>query len=58
MPFNSFNSIAKLPKKTGGVPGLWVAGGNSGVTAKSTDGNNWTAAATKGGIWYYGNGVA
>ena len=58
MLFNSFNTIAKLPKKTGGVPGLWVAAGDQGVIAKSTDGNTWTAAATKGGITYEGSGVA
>ena len=44
--------------------GLWVAVGNTGVIAKSTDGNVWTPAATvsgvsgKGGITNIGSGVA
>jgi hypothetical protein len=43
--------------------GLWVAVGNGGVIAKSTDGNIWTPAATStygnvGGITTAGRGVA
>jgi hypothetical protein len=44
--------------------GLWVAVGEGGVIAKSTDGNVWTPAATvagvsgKGGITDYGWGAA
>ena len=44
--------------------GLWVAVGEGGIIAKSTDGNVWTPAATvsgvsgKGGITTYGFGVA
>ena len=44
--------------------GLWVAVGQGGLIAKSTDGNVWTPAATvsgvtgKGGITSYGFGVA
>ena len=44
--------------------GLWVAVGFGGLIAKSTDGTNWTPAATvsgvsgKGGITSYGYGVA
>ncbi len=38
--------------------GLWVAVGYGGVIAKSTDGNVWTPAASKGGITDYGYGVA
>ena len=30
--------------------GLWVAVGQGGLITKSTDRNNWTAAATKGGL--------
>jgi hypothetical protein len=37
--------------------GLWVAVGGGGLIAKSTDGNVWTPAATKGGITN-GHGVA
>ena len=43
--------------------GLWVAVGQGGIIAKSTDGNVWTPAATSvagnvGGITMYGYGVA
>ena len=38
--------------------GLWVAVGQGGVIAKSTNGNTWTAAASTGGIISYGYGVA
>ena len=54
-----------LPKKAAGVQvtSPWVAVGNSGLIAKSTDGNVWTPAATstdgtKGGITTSGWGVA
>ena len=64
MPFNTFNSIAKLPKKTIISTTLqWVAVGAGGFIANSTDGNTWTPAATvtgvsgKGGITQ-GQGVA
>jgi len=55
-----------LPKKAvvaggGGVSANWVAVGDGGIIAKSTDGNVWTPAAglatNKGGITY-GEGVA
>jgi hypothetical protein len=38
--------------------GLWVAVGQGGLIAKSTDGNVWTPAASKGGITIAGEGVA
>jgi hypothetical protein len=48
MPFNAFNSIARLPKKTGGAPIVtWVAGGYGGgdnygnTTAYSYNGTSW-----------------
>ena len=44
--------------KDGNGAGLWVAVGDGGIIAKSTDGNIWTPAATKGGITTYGWGVA
>ena len=65
MPFNTFNSIAKLPKKTIISTTLqWVAVGAGGFIANSTDGNTWTPAATvtgvsgKGGITSSGRDVA
>jgi hypothetical protein len=38
--------------------GLWVAVGEGGLIAKSTNGNTWTPAASTGGITYSGYGVA
>ena len=38
--------------------GLWVAVGDGGVIAKSTDGNVWTPAASTGGITIEGVGIA
>ena len=51
MPFNAFNSIAKLPKKTGGVPIVnWVAVGSGNTIVTSADGITWRDSTTKGGI--------
>ena len=51
MPFNAFNSIAKLPKKTGGVPVVnWVAIGSGNTIVTSADGITWRDSTTKGGI--------
>jgi len=61
MPFNTFNSVARLPKKTGGgisVTANWVAVGAGGLIAKSSDGNLWSPAGIKGGIATAGAGVA
>jgi len=49
--------------KDGTGTGLWVAVGEGGIIAKSTDGNTWTPAAksadgSKGGITSLGLGVA
>ena len=64
MPWNALNTIKnKKPAAGGGVTINWVAVGNTGIIAKSTDGNVWTPAATsqdgsKGGITTSGYGVA
>ena len=61
MPFNTFNSVARLPKKTGGgisVTANWVAVGDGGLIVKSTDGNIWSQAGNVGGITTSGRGVA
>ena len=57
MPWNLLNTI-KSPSKKGNVLARWVAVGSGGLIAYSSDGNNWTAATTKGGITSYGRGVA
>jgi hypothetical protein len=44
--------------KDGSGIGRWVATGDGSLIAFSADGNNWTAAATKGGIGTYGWCVA
>ena len=44
--------------KDGTGAGLWVAVGEGGVIAKSTNGNVWTPAASNGDITTYGLGVA
>ena len=44
--------------KDGTGAGLWVAVGEGGIIAKSTDGTNWTPAASSGGITSQGRGVA
>ncbi len=36
----------------------WVAVGAGGLIAKSSDGNLWSAAGSKGGLSTYGLGVA
>ena len=59
MPFNVFNSVARLQKKSGGVSaGLWVAVGDGGLISKSSNGNTWTQAASVSGITTSGRGVA
>ena len=65
MSFSTINSMGNfLPKKAvvagGGVSvsGLWVAVGQGGLIANSTDGNTWTAAASTGGLSSFGSGVA
>jgi hypothetical protein len=62
MPWNLINTI-KSPSKKGGVQARWVACSIGGsIIAYSLDGNNWTAAASTGGISQcanvaYGNGL-
>ncbi len=62
MPFNVFNSVARL-KKNRGLSGVtdanWVAVGESSrFISKSLDGNNWTGAGSVTGIATNGFGVA
>jgi len=64
MSFSMISSMGNfLPKKAVAAGGVsvtanWVAVGGSGIIAKSTDGNVWTPAASKGGITLAGEGVA
>ena len=63
MSFSMISSMGNfLPKKAvvagGDVSANWVAVGGGGIIAKSTDGNTWTPAASKGGITTSGYGVA
>jgi hypothetical protein len=64
MSFNmSFSSIRKVKLNNvnaGGVSvtGQWVAVGQGGLIANSTDGNVWTPAASKGGLSTNAYGVA
>ena len=53
MPFNITNSltIGRYAKKAA-ASANWVAGGQGSMIANSMDGNDWTEAATKGGIGY------
>ena len=56
MPFNSFNSIAKLPKKQGVQPIRWIALGKGGnAMAKSNNGITWTGTSTD--LFYLGRSV-
>ena len=65
MPFNAFNSVAKLPKKTGGPqPVRWVAVGQSGFEiAKSFNGTSYIGVTNTifggngGRCIEYGNGL-
>ena len=58
MPFNVFNSVARLQKKSGVSESVanWVAVGDGELISKSSDGNTWTSCSVSGIT--YGRGVA
>jgi len=58
MPWNAQNTIKNKKPAAGGGGVNWVAVGEGALIAKSTDGNIWSPAASKGELTTYGFGVA